>query len=164
MVSESLLVPEETSGIWRLERRQHGSHPMGRHLVQGPYVHLLRALPLAPHTVRPVEWTSHCLWDHTPRPVQKLSNHQHTTSPLQVRRPALERDPSSCQSVGWVDSHLTCVLSHSSALQPHPLIFFSRRQKKNVLHWKSHLSLQSVQSLENISSGGGRNGEQVKKQ
>ena len=148
------LVPEETSGIWLLEAKATWLPSDGEVRGSVPCVHLLWALHRVPHTVRPVEWTSHRLWDphiQSCGRTNRLSTHHFAFA---SEWPRVGRGPVQAVSP-WsrVDSHLTCILSHSSALQLHPLFFFSQRQK-NILHWKSHLSLQSVQG-QNISGGVG---------
>lgn len=163
MVSESLLVPEETSGIWRLEAKATWLPSDGEVPVSVPCVHLLWALHRLAHTVRPVEWTSHRLWDpHIQNCARTkwLSTHHFAFAGERLR---VGRGPIRAASP-WsrVDSHLTCILSHSSALQLHPLFFFSQRQKKYIA---LEVSLNfAICSRTEHKWWGGRNDEQVRKQ
>ena len=90
----------------------------------------------------------------TSRPVRELNSCQHTTLPLQVSDRELERDLSELPVSGAGLAHISPAFS----LTPVPYnpihCSFSPRGKKNILHWKSHLFLQSVQE-QKISGGVG---------
>ena len=156
-------MPEETSGVWCLEEKATWLASSGEVPGSEPCVHLLRALHWAPHTVRPVEWTSHRPWDpHIQtcvRTKQLLTHHLAFAG----ERPRVGKGPVRAASQwSWVGSHLTCILSHSSALQSHPLFFFSQRQKKYIALEVSLIF--AIFSRTEDQWWGGRNGEQVKKQ
>lgn len=159
MVSESLLVPEETSGIWRL-----GEGSMAPIRWGGTWFRALCPLygpsTETTHTVRPVEWTSHCLWDpHTQTCAKTKQSSTHHLA-FAGERPTLERDPSELPVSGAGLTHISPVFSPLQCPTTPSTNLFSHRGKKKKMYCIGSLTyLCNLFKNRTSARWGGRNGE-----
>lgn len=108
-----------------------------------PCVHLLWTLHRVPHTVRPVEWTSHRLWDphiQSCARTKRLSTHQLAFA---GERPRVGRGPVQLPVRGAGLTHISPAFSHTPGPYNSIHCSFSPRDKKKYIALEVSLAICS---------------------